>query len=91
MPILACFSFIVIIKRWGDYYDIIKKENFRRRFSCYIKPIYNREDTLAFTFSPDQKKVEIGEEIKITVKYPTEKYDAFCDELVELIARYQEI
>ena len=74
---------------------LLRKKILGEDFHVTIKPIYNREDTLAFTFSPDQKRVEIGEEITITVKHPTEKnslkYDAFCDELVELIARYQEI
>lgn len=65
---------------------LLRKKILGEDFHVTIKPIYNREDTLAFTFSPDQKRVEIGE-----VKHPTEKYDAFCDELVELIARYQEI
>ncbi|HHD2753127.1 TPA: hypothetical protein ACOTG0_001936 [Clostridium perfringens] len=70
---------------------LLRKKILGEDFHVTIKPIYNREDALAFTFSPDQKKVEIGEEIKITVTHPTERYDAFCDELVELIARYQEI
>lgn len=47
---------------------LLRKKILGEDFHVTIKPIYNREDTLAFTFSPDQKKVEIGEEIKITVK-----------------------
>ncbi|WP_300348847.1 hypothetical protein [Clostridium sp.] len=70
---------------------LLRKKILGEDFHVTIKPIYNREDSLAFTFSPNQKKVEIGEEIKISVKYPTEKYDAFCDELVELISKYQEL
>lgn len=70
---------------------LLRKKILGEDFHVTINPIYNREDTVAFTFSPNQKKVEIGEEIKISVKYPTEKYDSFCDELVELIAKYQEL
>lgn len=70
---------------------LLRKKILGEDFHVTIKPIYNREDDLAFTFSPEQKKVEIGEEITITVKYPTKRYDSFCDELVELIAKYQEI
>ena len=70
---------------------LLRKKILGEDFHVTIKPIYNREDTLAFTFSPEQKKVEVGEEITITVKHPTERYNEFCDELVELISKYQEI
>ena len=42
---------------------LLRKKILGEDFHVTIKPIYNREDTLAFTFSPDQKRVEIGEEI----------------------------
>ena len=48
---------------------LLRKKILGEDFHVTIKPIYNREDTLAFTFSPDQKRVEIGEEITITVKH----------------------
>lgn len=58
-------------------------------FHVSIKALYNKEDDVALIFSPSQKKVEIGEEITITVKHPTKKYDRFCDELTELLMKYQ--
>ena len=58
-------------------------------FNVGVKALYNKEDDVPFIFMPSQKKVEIGEKITITIKHPNKNYDKFCDELTELIIKYQ--
>ena len=66
-----------------------RQSSIGEEFHVSIKSLYNKEDDTPFIFLPSQKKVEIGEEITITVKHPNDHYDDFCEDLTKLIMKYQ--